>query len=253
MSKTIHIHLHRQPVTRDSGNWEESKHPRAENGQFGKGSGGAKPAAKKSAPAKGSSKPLHVQRQEKLDAEKAAKANPHLHSHLGSGEPSSKGHAGSNGGQPSRPAQHGIEAHKHERASKAPGASVEQQKSHERARWFHEKASKAGDLLDKLEASGTKSGSTEVARKDYEYYSSEAKKASEAANKSAPIRSPQYTPMRQAMRNQEAAGIREARRVTKAPRMSNLEGTGLVLKSVAREQGEATLQEVLARIRSRKK
>lgn len=41
MGKTIHIHVHQ---TRDAGEWEESKHPRAENGQFGKGSGnGTKP------------------------------------------------------------------------------------------------------------------------------------------------------------------------------------------------------------------
>lgn len=38
----------------------------------------------------------------------------------------------------------------------------------------------------------------------------------------------------------------KARRVTKQPQMTTL-------KSVAREQGEATLQEALARIRARKK
>ena len=49
MSKTIHIHIHRAPA-KDA--WEESKHKRAANGQFGSGGGGAaaKPAAK-SAPA----------------------------------------------------------------------------------------------------------------------------------------------------------------------------------------------------------
>lgn len=49
MARHIHIHI----ATKDAGNFEESKHPRAENGQFGKGSGGgAKPAAKKAPAAK---------------------------------------------------------------------------------------------------------------------------------------------------------------------------------------------------------
>lgn len=49
MARHIHIHV----STKDAGNWEESKHPRADNGQFGKGSGGgAKPAAKKAPAAK---------------------------------------------------------------------------------------------------------------------------------------------------------------------------------------------------------
>lgn len=49
MARHIHIHV----GTKDAGNWEENKHPRAENGQFGKGSGGgAKPAAKKAPAAK---------------------------------------------------------------------------------------------------------------------------------------------------------------------------------------------------------
>lgn len=39
MTKTIHIHIHSAKTT-DA--WEESKHPRADNGQFGKGGGGAK-------------------------------------------------------------------------------------------------------------------------------------------------------------------------------------------------------------------
>jgi len=47
MSKSIHIHVH----TRDAGEFKESDHPRAKNGQFGSGGGGggggsAKPAAK---------------------------------------------------------------------------------------------------------------------------------------------------------------------------------------------------------------
>ncbi|UNA00761.1 putative portal protein [Edwardsiella phage vB_EpM_ZHS] len=37
--KQIHIHLHRH-ATQDT-NWEESKHPRASNGKFGKGGGKA--------------------------------------------------------------------------------------------------------------------------------------------------------------------------------------------------------------------
>jgi len=54
MTKTIHIHIHRAK-TSDAG-WDESKHKRADNGQFGSGGGGAKPAAKKaSAPATKSS------------------------------------------------------------------------------------------------------------------------------------------------------------------------------------------------------
>ena len=39
MPKTVHVHIH---ATRDS--WEENKHPRANNGQFGSGSGGGNKA-----------------------------------------------------------------------------------------------------------------------------------------------------------------------------------------------------------------
>lgn len=51
MAKTIHIHLPPGMVvtrtTRDSGDWKESDHPRAKNGQFGSGGGGGSaPAAK---------------------------------------------------------------------------------------------------------------------------------------------------------------------------------------------------------------
>lgn len=46
MTKTIHIHIHSAKTT-DA--WEESKHPRADNGQFGKGGGGAKASAKPAA------------------------------------------------------------------------------------------------------------------------------------------------------------------------------------------------------------
>jgi hypothetical protein len=59
MAKTIHIHLPPGMVvtrtTRDSGDWKESDHPRAKNGQFGSGGGGGSaPAAKKStAPSSG--------------------------------------------------------------------------------------------------------------------------------------------------------------------------------------------------------
>lgn len=45
--KEIHIHIHKKP-TRD--NWNEADHPRADNGQFGKGGGGAAPAAKSAKP-----------------------------------------------------------------------------------------------------------------------------------------------------------------------------------------------------------
>ena len=54
MAKHIHIHLPARIAGkgRDAGEFEESKHPRAANGQFGSGGGGggggAKPAAKKS-------------------------------------------------------------------------------------------------------------------------------------------------------------------------------------------------------------
>jgi hypothetical protein len=42
MSKHIHIHVPTGSVSvTDSGDWEESKHPRAENGQFGAGGGGS--------------------------------------------------------------------------------------------------------------------------------------------------------------------------------------------------------------------
>ncbi len=43
MAKHVHIHIHRGS-TADAG-FEESKHPRADNGQFGKGSGGSKGSA----------------------------------------------------------------------------------------------------------------------------------------------------------------------------------------------------------------
>lgn len=63
----------------------------------------------------------------------------------------------------------------------------------------------------------------------------------------SPVRAPERTPMRQAMRNQEATGIKEARRVAKQPSQA---GT---LKSTAMMQSEATIAEVLNRIRARKK
>lgn len=52
MAKHIHIHLPARIAGkgRDAGEFEESKHPRAQNGQFGSGGGGAKPAAKGAAP-----------------------------------------------------------------------------------------------------------------------------------------------------------------------------------------------------------
>lgn len=42
MTRHIHIHIHRSS-TKDA--WNEADHPRAANGQFGSGGGGAKPAA----------------------------------------------------------------------------------------------------------------------------------------------------------------------------------------------------------------
>lgn len=41
MAKHIHIHIHKP--TKDAGAWEESKHKRAENGQFGSGGGASSP------------------------------------------------------------------------------------------------------------------------------------------------------------------------------------------------------------------
>lgn len=77
MAKTIHIHLHSTP-TRDAGNWEEGKHPRAENGQFGKGSGGGA-AAKKSAPAKTPAiATRHSNRGASALAQMQAQSNAHL-------------------------------------------------------------------------------------------------------------------------------------------------------------------------------
>lgn len=57
MAKHIHIHLGKGARitgsrTLDSGNWDESKHKRADNGQFGSGGGGKKPDPK-STPAAG--------------------------------------------------------------------------------------------------------------------------------------------------------------------------------------------------------
>lgn len=58
MARHIHIHV----STKDAGNWEENKHPRADNGQFGKGSGGgAKPAAKTAPAAKKAADPAKMQ------------------------------------------------------------------------------------------------------------------------------------------------------------------------------------------------
>lgn len=58
MARHIHIHV----STKDAGNFEESKHPRADNGQFGKGSGGgAKPAAKTAPAAKKAADPAKMQ------------------------------------------------------------------------------------------------------------------------------------------------------------------------------------------------
>lgn len=60
MAKHIHIHLPARQsgktAVRDAGEFEESKHPRAQNGQFGSGgggSGGAKSAAKKAGSSSG--------------------------------------------------------------------------------------------------------------------------------------------------------------------------------------------------------
>lgn len=57
MAKHIHIFLGPKvrAVTTDSPEWEESKHPRASNGRFGKGSGGGG----KAPPDSGSAKPGH--------------------------------------------------------------------------------------------------------------------------------------------------------------------------------------------------
>lgn len=49
MTKHIHIHIHRAK-TSDAG-FEESKHKRAANGQFGSGGGGVAPAKKSATPA----------------------------------------------------------------------------------------------------------------------------------------------------------------------------------------------------------
>lgn len=49
MARHVHIHLGGTP-TRDA-EWEEGKHPRADNGKFGHGAGGAKPPEKGKAPA----------------------------------------------------------------------------------------------------------------------------------------------------------------------------------------------------------
>lgn len=85
MAKTIHIHLPPGMVvtrtTRDSGDWKESDHPRAKNGQFGSGGGGAKPAAKKDtskAPETGFAE------REKANAEKMPKGSK---VQFGSGKP----------------------------------------------------------------------------------------------------------------------------------------------------------------------
>lgn len=358
MGKTIHIHVHQ---TRDAGEWEESKHPRAENGQFGKGSGGGTPA-KKSAPAKpkGSSKPLHVQRQEKLDAEKAAKANPHLHSHLGSGESSNRLTAANSGHQPGSHQYHQAKAdemrglsrpyssehanlqlttlHHHQNAATAikrletaQGTAhrrqlKEQADFHMKGAAEGEKQMQAAGLLKtkkpdagaatgkkvfgskpggesvavgkhasfKLtanrggsviegkvvelfhEGSGSEDRGVVIQQKDgkqvtlfpYQIASIGGAESGKPVNAGsnggsgtvinhqpsgtvvphqAPVRSPQYTPMRQANRNAEAQGLREARHQTRAPQDPTR------LKSVVREGAEATLQEALARIRARKK
>lgn len=257
MSKTIHIHVHHKP-TRDAGEWEESKHPRAENGQFGKGSGGGA-AAKKSA---GSSKPLHVQRQEKLDAEKAAKANPHLHNHLGSGDPKpSNGEATKT---VRRMDHNGAKSH----AVAAGAKSATQVQAYSTAAAAHEAASAQA---------GQKGGAFVLNHPDHDYHlvtmganaqrmekngykivspsnrQAELREMGSPQQKAAPVRAPERTPMRQAMRKQEAAGIKEARRVMKQPDTYNIEGQKQATRSIAAMQSEATLADVLARIRARKK
>lgn len=77
MTKHIHIHIHSKAPTRDAGEWDESKHKRAENGQFGSGGGGAKKDTSK-APATGFAE------REKEGAEKMPKGTS---VQFGSGKP----------------------------------------------------------------------------------------------------------------------------------------------------------------------
>lgn len=77
MSKTIHIHIHRAPA-KDA--WEESKHKRATNGQFGSGGGGAaaKPAAKSASAPKPAIAVKQANRGSSALAQLQAQSNAHL-------------------------------------------------------------------------------------------------------------------------------------------------------------------------------
>lgn len=76
MSKTIHIHIHRAPA-KDS--WEESKHKRASNGQFGSGGGAAaKPAAKSASAPKPAIAVKQANRGSSALAQLQAQSNAHL-------------------------------------------------------------------------------------------------------------------------------------------------------------------------------
>lgn len=77
MSKTIHIHIHRGPA-KDA--WEEGKHKRADNGQFGSGGGGgaAKPAAKSAPAAKPAIAVKQANRGAGALAQLQAQSNAHL-------------------------------------------------------------------------------------------------------------------------------------------------------------------------------
>ena len=97
MTKHIHIHIHRAR-TADAG-FEESKHKRAENGQFGSGGGSAAPAKKSATPAVAVK---HANRGAGALAQLQAKSNAHLkatgHGHLVDKPKNSPGTGGASSG-----------------------------------------------------------------------------------------------------------------------------------------------------------
>ena len=79
MTKTIHIHIHSAKTT-DA--WEESKHPRADNGQFGKGGGGAKASAKPAAKSAPTAKPAIAVKQANRGSSALAQLQAQSNAHL---------------------------------------------------------------------------------------------------------------------------------------------------------------------------
>lgn len=133
MSKTIHIHIHR---AKTGDNWEESKHKRASNGQFGSGGGGgatAKPAAKSAPAAKPAIAVKYATSGSSALARLQAQSNAHLKkTGFGHLVTPPKNAPGSNGGVAPKPA-----------AKSAPKSLEAQAREHEDTAAKHHVAAQA--------------------------------------------------------------------------------------------------------------